>query len=64
MDEVNGNEEVQSPCIGVCTIDDGSQLCQGCYRTLDEIQGWWDLDNAQKTIVAENANQRATALFD
>jgi predicted Fe-S protein YdhL (DUF1289 family) len=64
MDEVNGNEEVQSPCIGVCAIDDGSQLCQGCYRTLDEIQGWRDLDNAQKTIVAESANQRATALFD
>ncbi len=36
------NEAVQSPCIGVCAIDDATDLCQGCFRTLDEIQDWWD----------------------
>ncbi len=57
-------KEVQSPCIGVCVVDDGNQLCQGCFRTLDEIQDWWDLDNDQKQKVVEEASQRATALFD
>lgn len=29
-----------SPCIGVCRMDAESGLCQGCFRTLDEIAGW------------------------
>lgn len=45
--------EIQSPCIGVCAIDDLTGLCQGCYRTLDEIQGWWDMSrNDQKTLLS------------
>jgi len=60
----NLQNEVQSPCIGVCVVDDGNQLCQGCFRTLGEIQDWWDLDNNQKQKVVEEASQRATALFD
>ena len=64
MAELNINEDVQSPCIGVCIVDETSQLCQGCFRTLGEIQGWSDLDHAQKKIVAENVNQRANAFLD
>jgi hypothetical protein len=25
---------VPSPCVSLCQIDQGSQLCQGCLRTL------------------------------
>ena len=57
------NEEVQSPCIGVCAIDDTTGLCQGCFRTFDEIQYWWDLDNVQKKSVVEEASQREAAVF-
>ena len=57
-------KEVQSPCIGVCAVDETNHLCQGCFRTLVEIQQWWDLDNAQKKIVVEEASQRGAALFD
>jgi uncharacterized protein len=57
-------EEIQSPCIGVCVVDETSQLCQGCFRSLNEIKDWWDLDNAQKKVVVETASQRANAMFD
>jgi uncharacterized protein len=57
------NEEVQSPCISVCMIDDASGLCQGCFRKLEEIQGWWDLDNAQKRTIVKEACQREAAVF-
>jgi len=31
--------DTASPCVGVCVLgDDG--LCDGCWRTLDEIAGW------------------------
>jgi uncharacterized protein len=56
--------EVQSPCIGVCSMDDSTGFCLGCYRTMDEIQQWWDLDNASKTSVVQKASERETALFD
>lgn len=57
------NDEVQSPCVGVCMIDDASGLCEGCFRKLEEIQGWRDLDNAQKRTIAEEASQREAAVF-
>ena len=56
--------EIQSPCIGVCSMDDSTGLCLGCYRTMDEIQGWWDLDNTQKQVVINLASQREEQAFD
>jgi predicted Fe-S protein YdhL (DUF1289 family) len=58
------NEEIQSPCIGVCAMDDTTGLCHGCYRNLAEIQDWWDLDNVQKKKVVEEASKREAAVFD
>lgn len=31
--------EIESPCIGVCTLDSDG-VCAGCYRTREEIAGW------------------------
>ncbi|MEM8877476.1 MAG: DUF1289 domain-containing protein [Pseudomonadota bacterium] len=31
---------VESPCIGVCTIDPVRDICSGCGRTVPEIAGW------------------------
>lgn len=57
------NEEVQSPCISVCAIDDETGFCQGCFRTEAEIQDWWDLDNIQKKTVVDEAEKRQSAVF-
>ena len=56
--------ETQSPCIGVCSMDDSTGLCQGCYRTMDEIQQWWDLDNTQKQVVIDLAGEREAQQFN
>ncbi|RYF90109.1 MAG: DUF1289 domain-containing protein, partial [Caulobacteraceae bacterium] len=29
-----------TPCVKVCIVDPESNLCLGCYRTLNEIGGW------------------------
>lgn len=60
MSEVN----VESPCISVCAMDDNSGLCLGCYRTLNEIQGWWDFDNTVKQRIVDAASERQQAVFD
>lgn len=39
---------VQSPCIGVCTINDEG-LCDGCLRTREEIAGWMAMDDARRS---------------
>lgn len=57
-------DETQSPCISVCAMDEVTGLCQGCFRTLDEIQGWWDMDSNQQKEVNDKAIQREAELFD
>lgn len=59
-------EEVQSPCIGVCSIDEASGYCAGCYRTIEEIKGWWDMSQPeQKKLVAElEQRQNQAVSFD
>ena len=52
--------EVRSPCTSVCTIDDATGLCVGCYRSLDEIAGWIGLSADQKrAVIAKLPSRRA-----
>jgi len=57
-------QEVQSPCVSICTMDEATGLCMGCYRTLEEIQQWWDLDAAGKQTIVDKADRRQAQLFD
>lgn len=45
-------------------MDEATGFCQGCYRTIDEIKQWWDLDNAQKQEIAVEANARLEQQFN
>ena len=56
----NTQNEVASTCIGVCTEDDATGFCLGCYRSLDEIKGWWDMNPAdQKNLLAALEERQA-----
>jgi len=52
---------IPSPCISVCQIDSSSQLCRGCWRTLDEIAAWSTSTDATKekvwTLIAQRKTQ-------
>lgn len=39
---------IESPCIGICTIDEANGFCQGCHRTIDEIKSWFDMSQVEK----------------
>jgi uncharacterized protein len=60
---MSAESEIQSPCIGVCSMDDSTGFCLGCYRTMDEIQAWWDLDDVQKLAIVDLASEREAAQF-
>lgn len=52
---------VPSPCIGVCRMDPQTALCQGCQRSIDEIQAWPELNNNQKLLIWRLVRQRRSA---
>ncbi|MFK8077406.1 MAG: DUF1289 domain-containing protein [Granulosicoccus sp.] len=49
---------IPSPCKGVCRIDEPSQLCAGCMRTVDEITRWSRMDSDQKLSVLSACIER------
>ena len=51
------SEEIPSPCIGVCALD-YRDICQGCYRSGDEITEWFMADTERKEEILREAEQR------
>jgi predicted Fe-S protein YdhL (DUF1289 family) len=29
-----------SPCVSICRMNEATNLCAGCFRTIDEIRDW------------------------
>ncbi|HEU4708879.1 MAG TPA: DUF1289 domain-containing protein [Methylophilaceae bacterium] len=50
--------EIQSPCIGVCTMSEATGLCLGCFRTIEEIREWWDMTNDQRSQLMDALEAR------
>ena len=50
--------DVPSPCLSVCRMDPAMQLCDGCFRTLDEIAAWGRMHDEDKREVWESIGQR------
>jgi predicted Fe-S protein YdhL (DUF1289 family) len=40
FDPANHAGPLPSPCISICTMNPFTGLCEGCYRTIDEITLW------------------------
>lgn len=41
-------QNVPSPCLGVCRMDETTGLCAGCLRTLAEIAAWSTMPEGDK----------------
>jgi uncharacterized protein len=50
--------DIASPCINVCTLDPATQVCMGCYRTIDEIAAWGSASNEQRAAILEELPRR------
>lgn len=51
-----------SPCVKVCAVDGETSLCLGCGRTLKEIGGWTQYDDAGRDAVIELLPERLDKL--
>ena len=53
-----GKVRAPSPCINLCRMDDDDRYCLGCFRTLDEIAEWSDLNAEEKELIWEKLDIR------
>lgn len=59
--DLTSDEVVPSPCVSVCRMAEDGSVCEGCFRTLDEIRRWSGLDTQARRIVWARLLQRAGA---
>lgn len=54
---------VPSPCVGVCRMLAATALCEGCWRSIDEVTVWGRASDAERLhIWAQIEARQATAL--
>ncbi|CAM8633075.1 EbsC Uncharacterized conserved protein [Comamonadaceae bacterium] len=51
-------ENIPSPCVNVCRMDTGSGLCEGCFRTIEDIREWGRSDDAAKKVMWGQITER------
>ncbi|MHB8949633.1 MAG: YbaK/EbsC family protein [Rhodoferax sp.] len=51
-------QNVPSPCVSVCRMSEDTGLCEGCWRTLDEIIQWSTADEPAKRAIWAQIEQR------
>jgi predicted Fe-S protein YdhL (DUF1289 family) len=53
---------VPSPCVSVCVMDPQSQVCTGCWRSLEEIGAWSRMPDEAKRQVWQRIQHRLTGI--
>ena len=51
--------QAPSPCISICRMDAVTGLCEGCFRTLEEIAAWGMMADHEKRAVWQELVRRA-----
>lgn len=49
---------IPSPCINVCRMNTATGLCEGCFRTLDEIARWSRHADEEKRRILDAVDRR------
>ncbi len=49
---------METPCTGICKIDQETRQCQGCLRTIDEIASWATLTPAKRSHIMHALQKR------
>lgn len=57
-------EDSASPCIGVCRMSPQTELCEGCFRTIEEIIEWRDYSEQEKREVFARTKDRCERLMN
>jgi hypothetical protein len=63
LDAIPGGrvDDVPSPCINVCRMNDVTGHCEGCFRTIGEIACWSGATREEKLAVLAKLEARKRA---
>ena len=61
-DDIWQRDEVQSPCVKICTIHPTERLCVGCLRSIDEISAWSQMTPAERAAIITDLPTRTSRL--
>ena len=59
MDDIWKREEIDSPCIKLCSIHPQERICIGCYRSIEEIGSWSQFSPTQRREIMADLPDRA-----
>jgi uncharacterized protein len=54
--------ETDSPCVNICVVHPGEDLCTGCLRTSDEITRWAAMQPHERAEIMSSLPTRARRL--
>ena len=63
--DISGNKtDTDSPCVGVCSLTRGGEVCNGCGRNLEEVTFWPQMSDNDKREANKESAQRLKGLQD
>ncbi len=60
--DIWNRDEVESPCIKLCSIHPEARICIGCLRTIDEITAWSKMSPQTRADIMATLPTRAPLL--
>ncbi len=61
-DAIWKRDEIESPCVAICVIDERSGLCTGCLRRRDEIARWSEMTPDERRAIMAGLEVRRPLL--
>ena len=55
-------DEIDSPCVKLCSIHPSERICVGCYRSMEEIGTWSSLSSEVRLGIINELPSRASRI--
>lgn len=56
-------EQIKTPCIGICKVDEGVGLCYGCGRRIEEISAWPLMEDSDRLKIMLELRDRLNKVY-
>ena len=62
IDNLWKRDEIDSPCVKLCSIHPDERICVGCFRSLEEIGAWSSLSSKVRLDIMAKLPSRASRI--
>lgn len=62
IDNLWKRDEIDSPCVKLCSIHPRERICVGCYRSMEEIGAWSSLSSEVRLEIMAKLPSRASRI--